>query len=67
MFMLIKNANNMLEIIENGKVVIRITKNEENQSLVDQLLADSNNTVQNFNVHVIIPETTADWQNSLIN
>ena len=67
MFMLIKNANNMLEIIENGKVVIRITKNEENQSLVDQLLADSNNTVQNFNVDVIIPETTEDWQNSLIN
>ena len=65
--MLIKNANNMLEIIENGKVVIRITKNEENQSLVDQLLADSNNTVQNFNVDVIIPETTEDWRNSLIN
>jgi len=65
----IKNANNMLEILdENNKVTSRILKTEENQELVDSLLASSEYQVVDFNVEVTMPEqpVAGDWQNSLI-
>jgi hypothetical protein len=66
---IIKNANNMLEILdENNKVISRMLKTEENQELVDSLLASSEYQVTNFNIEVIMPEqpVDGDWQNSLI-
>jgi hypothetical protein len=65
----IKNANNMLEILdENNKVISRILKTEDNQELVDSLLASSEYQVVDFNVEVTMPEqpVSGDWQNSLI-
>jgi len=63
----VKNANNMIEIIdENGKVQIRITKNQENQSLVNEILSNQGNTVTDFNQDAGMPQSMNDWSDSLI-
>jgi hypothetical protein len=65
----IKNANNMLEILdENGQVISRILKTEENQEMVNSLLSSPDYQVTNFNVEVIMPSepVNGDWRNSLI-
>jgi len=65
----IKNANNMLEILdESGKVIARILKTTENQAAVNSLLSSPEYQVINFNVDVVMPEQpiNGDWRNSLI-
>jgi hypothetical protein len=65
----IKNANNMLEILdEAGQVISRILKTEENQEMVNSLLSSPDYQVTDFDVEVVMPSepVNGDWKNSLI-
>jgi hypothetical protein len=65
----IKNANNMLEILdEEGKVVARVLKTADQQEAIEALLNSGEYQVINFNVDVVMPEQPidGDWRNSII-
>jgi hypothetical protein len=65
----IKNANNMLEILdEEGKVVARVLKTADQQEAIEALLNSGEYQVIDFNIDVVMPEQPidGDWRNSII-
>jgi hypothetical protein len=65
----IKNANNMLEILdEEGKVVCRVLKTADQQEAIEALLNSEEYQVIDFDVDVVMPEQPidGDWRNSII-
>jgi hypothetical protein len=65
----IKNANNMLEILdEEGKVVSRVLKTADQQEAIEALLNSGEYQVIDFDVDVVMPEQPidGDWRNSII-
>jgi hypothetical protein len=65
----IKNANNMLEILdEEGKVVARVLKTADQQEAIEALLNSGEYQVIDFDVDVVMPEQPidGDWRNSII-
>ena len=63
---ILKHSDNLIEIIENDKVIIRILKTEDNEEQCQQLLDSDEYEVQNYEGITEIPEEAQDWQVSFI-
>ena len=64
---ILKHSDNLIEIIENDKVIIRILKTEDNEEQCQQLLDSDEYEVQNYEGITEIPEEADDWTVSFIN
>jgi len=64
---ILKHSDNLIEIIENDKVIVRILKTEDNEEQCQQLLDSDEYEVQNYEGITEIPEEADDWTVSFIN
>jgi len=64
---ILKNSENLIEIIEDDKVVIRIRKEENNAELWQSLLDSEDFEIQNYEGITELPEEADDWSVSFIN